>query len=409
MTLHHRAAAVAGMAAISALALGGCAGTTGGSDTTTLNYFTWNSQASMQPVVDAFEEAHPDIKIELSSANNDPIEYGQTLLARASGNQIPDVFHLSLETRAEILDAGLAKDLTDMDFLEGSDKTAQAMYSKDDKVYGMSLSGWAGVIIYNVDLLKQVGYDAVPTDLDGFIELGKALKDAGITPYMEDTAGPSGTFVPMIGGQYAAEGETDEALFAGDESFETWIPQIEQWQRIVDEGVMPAEVVGVGGDQIKQNFTAGKLAMYRSGAWDFPDLDSAGIDYSTAPIPAADGGEPYVGGGPDSPYALSAALEGDKLEAAETFLSFLNSAEGLELAEEHLGQVSTSTNYSAAVAPQIADVYKDYIQQGKYYWLNWPRDGATMSAELAAQFQLLIQGQTTPEDVAAALDTKWQG
>lgn len=406
MRQRNSALAVAVIAA-TALSVSGCAGPNeGGGGDTTINYFTWNNEANMLPVVEAFEDANPGIKVELSSANNDPAQYSETLLTRATGNQLPDVFHLSLETRTEIIDAGLAYDLTDEPLLEGSDPTAQQMYSSDGRVYGMSLSGWAGVLIYNPDLLAEAGYDGVPTELDAFVQMGEDLKAAGITPYMENTTEPSGSFIPMLGGYYAAAQTNDEGIMNGSESFDTWVPVIEQWQELVGTA-LPPEVVGVSGDQIKQNFSAGQLAMYRSGAWDFPDLKAAGVNFSTAPFPAVEGGEPFVGGGPDSPYAISAALEGDKLDAATKFLSFLNSEDGLKLAEENLGQVSTSTNYSAQVDPAIEDVYADYIQQGKYYWTTYPRGGSEMGAEMAAQFQLLIQGQATPEDVAAALDAKW--
>lgn len=425
MRVRKHAMTVVAVLAAGAMALTGCSGSAspGASDPAasssgsaggnpgkevTLSYFTWNNEANMQPIVDVFQEANPGITIELSSANNDPIEYARTLLARASGNQLPDIFHMSLESRTEIINAGLAKDITNEDFLKGSDTTAHEMYSKDGKVYGMSLSAWAGVIIYNVDLLKKAGHDSVPTDLDGFIQLGKDLQAAGITAYMEDPGNPSGSFIPMLGGYYAKQGKSDQAIFDGEESFSTWEPVITQWQRIIDEGVMPKEVIGVSGDQVKQNFISGQVAMYRAGAWDFADLAAGGINFGTAPFPAIDGGEPYIGGGPDSPYALSATLEGDKLAAAEKFLSFMNSEEGLKLAEENLGQVSTSKNYSANVAPELADVYKNYLQTGKYYWINWPDKGAIMGNELVAQFQLLMQGQATPEAVAAALDTKWK-
>ncbi len=416
----------AALAAVSAMVLAGCSSTPASPSTpdstsapssssapesaatTTLNYFTWYGEEKFKPLADAFQAANPDIKLEVSSANADPIQYAQTLLTRASGNQLPDVFHLSLETRSEIIDAGLALDITGKSFLEGSDKTAQAMYSKGDRVYGMSLSAWAGVIIYNVDLLKQVGYDAVPEDLDGFIELGKKLSDAGITAYMEDTGAISPSFSPMLGGYYAATGTSDAEIFDDGKSFDTWLPVLDQWNQILESGVMSRDVVGVSYDQIKQSFMSGDLAMYRGGAWDFPDIDTSSVNYLTAAFPATDPGEPFVGGGPDSPYALSAKLDGDQLTAAEKLLGFLNSEEGLKLAEQHLGQVSTSTNYAAQVAPQIEDVYKQYIQTGKYYWVNWPRNGAVMGEAATAQFQLLDLGTATTQDVTKALDEAWQ-
>lgn len=408
MKISTRIPAAIAVAALTSVSLAACAGgQTSAGGTTTLTYYSWNNQATMQPIIDAFEDAHPDITIDMSSANGGPAEYAQTLLARASGNQLPDVFHLSLETRNELIDGGVVREITDEPFMEGIDPTATAMFAKDDRAYGMSTGAWQGVLIYNRDLLAQVGYDAVPTDLDGFIELGEALNGAGITPYLEDESAGSPSFMTMLGGWYAGNGTTDAEIFDDGESFATWIPAIEQWQKLVDSGVLPAETVGVSTDQVKQSFLAGDVAMYRSGPWDFGDIEAAGVNFWTAPFPALDGGEPYIGGGPDSPFSLSASLAGEKLAAAQEFMTFINSTEGLELAEEHLNQVSTSANHDAQVAPQIEEIYQNYLKQGKYYWTNWPANGAVMGQEFAAQFQLLIQDQTTPEGLAAALDSKW--
>lgn len=400
--------AVAAVTAAS-MSLAACSGSPAGGDggDVTLTYYSWNNQESMQPIIDAFEKANPGISIDMSSANGGPAEYAQTLLARASGQQLPDLFHLSLETRNELIDGGVVRDITAEPFMEGIDPTATAMFEKDGKAYGMSTGAWQGVLIYNRDLLAQVGYDEVPTDLDGFITLGEDLKAAGITPYLEDESAGSSSFITMLGGWYAGKGTTDAAIFEDGESFATWIPAIEQWQKLLDSGVLPKETVGVSTDQVKQNFLSGDLAMFRSGPWDFADIEAAGVDFWTAPFPALDGGEPYIGGGPDSPFSMSAALEGDRLEAAQKFMTFINSPEGLELAEEHLNQISTSANHDAKVAPQIEDIYQNYLKQGKYYWTSWPRDGAVMGQEFAAQFQLLIQGQATPADLTAALDSKW--
>lgn len=404
--------ALAAFTAIAAasVAFAACAGgpTSGDGDgETTLTYYSWNNQEMMQPLVDAFEDANPGIQIDMSSANGGPAEYAQTLLARASGNQLPDIFHLSLETRNELIDGGVVRDITDEPFMEGIDPTATEMFAKEGKAYGMSTGAWQGVLIYNRDLLSKVGYDEVPTELDEFIEMGEKLQAAGITPYLEDESSGSPSFITMLGGWYAANGTTDAEIFEDGESFSTWIPAIEQWQKLLDSGVLPKETVGVSTDQVKQNFLSGELAMFRSGPWDFADIEAAGVDFWTAPFPAFDGGEPYIGGGPDSPFSVSANIDGDKLEAAQKFMTFINSPEGLELAEEHLNQVSTSANHDAKVAPQIEDIYQNYLKEGKYYWTSWPRDGAVMGQEFAAQFQLLIQGQATPEDLTAALDSKW--
>ncbi|NEG89787.1 extracellular solute-binding protein [Bifidobacterium aerophilum] len=227
---------------------------------------------------------------------------------------------------------------------------------------------------------------------------------------MEDMSVVSGSFQPMLGGYYAKQGiktsdwpEQDE----GGTFAKQWTPVLEQWMKLVDSGTLPKENVGVSNDQIKQSFMTGQLAMFRSGPWDFADLDSSGVNYGMAAFPAVDGGQPYVGGGPDSPYVISSKIDGDKLKAAEKFLSFINSEEGLKLKEENIGQISISPAYKANVAPQLKDLYDKYVTNGDFYWVNWTRNGTVMGQEMASQFQLLVQGQSTIADVTKDLDAKW--
>ena len=402
-------AAVAAVAMLAPLAACG-SGTAGDSGKTTITYFSWNNEKMMTPVVEAFEKANPDIKVEMSTAQGQANDYAQTLTTRVAGGQVPDVFHMSIETRNEILDAGLARDITNEDFVKSLPATSTDLYTRDGKVYGIAPTAWVGVIVYNKDLLKAAGYDTVPETLDEFIELGKKLQEQDVMPYMEDPSVVSGSFQPMLGGYYAQQGidqSTWPEMDEGGTFSEAWKSTLEQWKELIDSGTLPKETVGVSSDQIKQNFMTGQLAMFRSGPWDFADLDSSGIDYAAAPFPAVEGGKPYVGGGPDSPFVISSKIDGAKLEAAKKFLAFMNSEEGLKLAEENLGQISVSSEYQANVAPQLKDVYDKYIANGDFYWTNWTRSGTVMGQEMASQFQLLMQGQASVDSVLKTLDEKW--
>jgi multiple sugar transport system substrate-binding protein len=405
-----RTGAVAALAVVAAMtSLTACGGSGGSGDKTTITYYSWNNEKAITPIVEAFEKANPSIDIDLS-ASLGVTAYTQTLTTRIAGNQLPDVFHMSTDTRAQVMGSGLARELTSEPFMKGIDPTASAMYTRDGKVYGMAPTAWAGVIVYNKKLLKDAGYDAVPATWDEFLAMGKKLAASGVTPYMEDVATGSPSFGPMLGGYYAQQGDkkADQAIYDGQKTFEqVWTPLLQQWNRIVTEGVMPKEVIGVSSDQIKQSFMTGQLAMYRSGPWEFADLDSSGIDYGAAPFPALPGGEPYIGGGPDSPYAISSKIDGAKLAAAQKFLAFINSSEGLRLAEQHINQISTSAAYAGKVAPQLQDVYDTYLKTGKYYWVDYPKGGTVMSQEAGSQWQLLIQGKATPQSVAQSLDKKW--
>ncbi|AOZ73205.1 hypothetical protein BK816_07785 [Boudabousia tangfeifanii] len=378
-------------------------------DQTTITYFSWANTKKVSKIIETFEKENPDIKIDVSGAAGGANEYVQTLMTRISGGQVPDVFHISTATKNDVISGGWARDLTNEPFMKGLDPTGVAQYTVDGKAYGMTPTVWMGTIIFNKKLLKDVGYDKVPTTLKEFNEMGKKLNEKGITPYMEDPNVISGSFVPMLGGWYAKNAPaSDQELFDGKETFEKqWTPLLTQWQTMIDSNTMPKTVVGVPKDQIQQLFLQGKLAMYRSGMWDAGTIREAGIEFEAAPFPAFEGGEAFVGGGPDSPFAISSKIEGKKLEAAQKFLSFINSEEGLKLLDSEVGQLSSSANWKAEVPAEFKDVYDNYIQTGKYYWLNWPKNGPVMAKEMTAQFQLMIQGTETPQQAAANLDAKW--
>lgn len=212
--------------------LAACGGGSADGGKTTITYFSWNNEKTMKPIVEAFEKANPDIHVEMSAAQGEGNEYAQTLTTRAAGNQLPDVFHMSLETRNEVLDAGLVRDITNEDFVKNLPDTQTYLYNRDGKIYGMSPTVWVGGIVYNKDILKEVGYDSIPETLDEFIELGKKLQEKNITPYMEDLSVISGSFQPMLGGYYAGQNidsskwpEMDE----GGKFVEEWTPVLEQW------------------------------------------------------------------------------------------------------------------------------------------------------------------------------------
>lgn len=227
---------------------------------------------------------------------------------------------------------------------------------------------------------------------------------------MEGTGEISGSFFPMMGGVNAQNGNSEGNLpiLEGKTTFsQAWTSTVKQWLRLVDEGAMPREVVGMSNDQIKQMFLTGQLAMYRSGPWDFADLTASGINYDLEGYPAVEGGERYLGGGAPSAYAISAKIDGAKLEAARKFLSFLNSEKGLQLTEKYCQEISASTKYTAKVDEHMQQAYEDYVVKGKYWWPNWTVKGEVMTKEITAQWQLLIQGKQTPEQTTENIDKKW--
>lgn len=382
-------------------ACGASGGDAAGDDTLTV--YSYFNKATMDPVVEAFEEANPDIKVQISYGQGDS-EYNSTLQTRIAGNQAPDVFNLNGNNANDLMNNGAAMDLTGEACLDGIDASYLDTYAKDGKRYGLPISGWLAGIVYNRDLLKEVGYDTVPDNLDDFAKLAKALNDKGITPYLENGQEMSGSLIALMG---SAEKKSGMDGFADQTSIaDTWQTALEAWDTgYIKSGALPAEAAGLNSDQVKQSFINGETAMYRTGGWDVNDIKASGIDYGFAPFPAYPSSEPYIDGGADPAFAISAKTKHE--EQAKKFLEFMNTEKGLELFTTAYGSASISSNYESESDEQIKPLYDDYFFKNKYYWVSFAKGSTAMSAEVIAQQQGVQGGQSSPEEAAANIDAKW--
>lgn len=404
-----RVSAITAAAALS-LGLASCAGGGDAEGVTTISFLSWTGEEQMQPILDAFAEAHPEVKVEASFSP--PVaEYIQTLQTRVLSGTAPDVFLIAAENKTNLIDAGAVIDLSDEAFTEGVQEFNLDTYGRDGAQYGLSLSSWAAGYAYNKEMLAEVGYDAVPETWDEFLELLSALQDAGHTPFLESVDQMPTTVSAMIGAKSSEmEPSLDEAIFSGDSTFEDeWSDVLEQYNRLYTEDLVSSDVVALDGDQVRDEFANERVAIINAGPWIINAVTEANpeLDFSFAPVPAIDGGKPYQAGAASPGYAINAKSDEAHQEAAKTFLTWLASPEGVELFNAETNDVTVTEAFTPEVNP-IFEPMVAPIREGQLYlpMISWQRDEDVLNVEAVAQMQRMIQGQIEPEDVAAALDAK---
>lgn len=177
------------VAFVLALLYGGSFGVVGAQSQTVIVYGHWGSPAVEQPVVDLFEAAHPDIKIELLSLGGGTIATAEKLLVMAAGGVLPDMFSLSGTQGVPpiFLDAGLLLDLTsymERDGVREEDFVPNAWnYAKKDgriwgwprATYGISLG--TAIIAYNRNMYDSAGlpYPTPGWTYEDFTNNGKKM------------------------------------------------------------------------------------------------------------------------------------------------------------------------------------------------------------------------------------------
>ena len=408
-TPRRRSIAIGAMVAAStvAVALTGCtAGGGGGEGQTTLTVFSWASEEVMQSSFDAFEEQNPDITIEFSTAP--PVaEYISTLQNRLISNTAADVFVIAAENKTNLIEGGFVVDLTDEPFMEVASPFNTATYAgPDGEAYGLSVSSWASGIMYNVDLLEANGITEFPTTWEDFVSTLETLKAAGVTPFLESWQGFPTSLGSSVGlANFDQGGTADAAIFNGEGTFEElWTEPLTPWKDLIDQGLIPTDVVGLTGDQVLDEFINGRAAMITAGPWNIAAVREAGLNFTFAGVPQKDG-EPFYTGAASPGWAINSAAK--EPEAAMKFLEFLGSAEGVKLYQEATNDMTTTSNFEPTVDEALALPY-EALKEGRYYlpMISWPRYQDALYTELVAQIQLMASGQATTADVGAALDAK---
>jgi ABC-type glycerol-3-phosphate transport system substrate-binding protein len=395
----------------SVLALAACGGGGEGGDaagSTTLTFLSWDGEETMQPVLDAFEEAHPDITVEASYSP--PVaEYIQTLQTRVLSGTAPDVFLIAAENKTNLIDGEHVLDLAGEDFLANVPEFNQQTYGRDGAVYGLSTSSWGSGIMYNRELLAQVGADTPPQTWDEFLDLCRDLDEAGITPYLESLQGMPSVLAAFLGAHNASmDGAMDAEIFDGTSTFEEeWTPSLEAYNQLFTEGLVTPDVVGLTGDQVVDEFANGRVAMMPAGPWNVPTIREAApdLEFEMVPVPAGPDGTAFLAGAASPGYAINPTSE--NVEAAKTFLAYLASPEGIEVMQAQNGAITVTSDFEPPIDDSLDPIVED-VRAGNVYLpqIAWQRAEDVLNVEAVAQLQLMAQGEATPAEVAQALDRK---
>ena len=236
-----------------------------------------------------------------------------------------------------------------------------ASYGEEKKPYAVPLTMNIVTLFANMDLLAQVGYDAVPTTYEDLIACCDALVAAGITPFGcagSETWCVTEYLEPII--EKTIGYEKLNAIFAGEESWNdpAIATAVDAFQEMVTKGYFAADGLTLGNDQIKANFIAGNYAFYQNGSWNCGEINDAEGNFQVALFPVMDAEKATYGqviGGPSDSLAVSATASDPEFVAKIAF----------ELGKEicHYGYLAGSglpawtPDYdTSAVKPLVSDV-----------------------------------------------------
>ncbi len=239
----------------------------------TLRMATWASDSGYdleRQIISAFEEANPDIRIELIYTPYD--SYGEKLLTLTVGGSPPDVFWTQLENLPFLASRGVVMDITDR--VAADPEVDESLYfpnaleicRHEGRLFALPRDVACYFMVYNKDLLDRAGiaYPAPKWTWDDFLAMGLQLAQEktpegrtrvfALPYYLVDV-------VFQNGGQFVSEDH--RTAYFNDERI--W-GAFKWWSEAMNvHGVIPRaqELGGLGGDL----FVSQRAAMALAGPW----------------------------------------------------------------------------------------------------------------------------------------------
>ena len=323
-----------------------------------LNYRDMTSPNAMEEtatVWEAFEAAHPNIKLEIQDEFNEP--FHQATEAYAAANNLPDVLYAWPSGRSTTLHTNkLLKDLTPLVERDGLADSYIAMALDPAQQAGgylaMIPSGVTATHAFfvNMEVLEDAGLEPAKTysELVAQVPVLKAKGYETVLMPSQDTWVMQSCLFSMVAGRFGGEG-WDQKILNGEAKFTDpeFITALNFVEQMYEDGVLDRSTLAVAYGEGPGLFATNTAAYYIDGDWRmgdfitdtstgealitpdrqdhikitvFPEIDVEGVQFNQSNTAVLATG-----------YGISAALEDGsaKLEAAWELVKWLSGNEVL--------------------------------------------------------------------------------
>lgn len=266
-------------------------------DVVTLSFVGPEANTTMQPVIDAFEAAYPNIKINYEQVPF--VDLNDILQTRlGAGESTPDVFTADQPRIAALVDRGYLADITD-DVGDISDVVLQSSIDAstvDGRLYGLPMSTSSQLLYYNIDLLEAAGIEAPPLDTEArwtwetLFENATAAQEAGAEyGFMFDQVSRVYQILPLPESLGGGNGISPENPLVPAIDNEQWVEAMAFYGSLFESGLAPR---GIPAEQTPDLFATGRVAFFVGGPWWLPTFTGAeDLRFGVAPHPYFADGE----------------------------------------------------------------------------------------------------------------------
>ena len=299
---------------------------------TTIQWWTpnWDEPESREMAAE-FEAANPDIKVELVITDWDT--YKSRITAAISDDNAPELYTVLTTDVVPFAQVGLVEPLNEIAAAAGVNfddllPSAVAIASIGDTVYGIPFRHDGSGIYYNVDLLKEAGYDSFPVTWAEMVEMSKKLTKDGVYAFAWPLGNQANAVTRLVqqlytyGGDVLAEDGVTCTLNsdAAKSALNTIVSSIQ-------EGYASPSSAELDNTKMRDLFGSGKIAFNFTGPFDIDTLlaDYPDLHFATAVIPGLDGMGCTTANG--WTIIMASKAKAENKEAAAKLLAYLTTPE----------------------------------------------------------------------------------
>jgi raffinose/stachyose/melibiose transport system substrate-binding protein len=368
-----------------------------------------SNRAAYLAAVDAFNAENPDYELTMEATENEAYKT-KIKAAMSAGTDLPDIFFTwSMSFLGDFVEAGRVYCLDEElpNWKAELTDTVLANSTYDGAHYGVPLTMNVVTMFANMDLLAQVGYEAVPETYDELIVLCDKLLEAGIVPF--GVAGKENWCLseytePLLAKTIGAEGL--KKCYTGEESWDQPGVILAMEKFVELKKYIDPNAAALGNEEVKQNFIDGKYAFYQNGSWNCGDIsDKAQFTAKACMFPVVDAENATLYqmiGGPNDTLAVTATSADPALCAKTAFsLGQIISREGnLNGAGLPTWAVTYDTSNVKYLSNQVAEMVA--LSDGMVLFGDnfLSADAANTYLDYIAQ---IFAGDITPEEFAKGL------
>lgn len=331
----------------------------------TLTYWgLWEEAGTMQPIIDKYEEANPNVEIEyikksfsqyetiLPNQLNQPVNLD---IVRIHNTWVPKLEQYLYPMPSSVMTPSEFGET----FYPVNEKTSTG---SDGNLYTLPMNIDGLMLFYNKDLFNQEGIDNPPTDWDEFTQYAQKLTKKSNGEITQAGAGIGSLNNVRHGdeiiSQMMLQNNTDfiedgKISISDNDDFEF---TLEAYTKYITE----YEVWNDGFKDDLEMFSKGELAMFFGPSWRVFNINeyNSNLNYGLAPVPSITGGTEQTQTHLATYWTEAVSANSAHPEQAWDFLNFMNQPENLRTTYEYITENVRAFGEPyprVEMAPEISD------------------------------------------------------